>query len=167
MYSRNYPDGGRTSKIIDEHKDEILAVIGDARGVAAITVLAQWCERRGVRVFPSASGHCFVGLWPKEAECHKAAGTEHWSNTAPNFEYRNPSACVGCKCFGIDVSHAPFWKRRYVENKAFMVKAKRLGLLGGTLIAKERAKQSASVLYVLRIELPVLDITDEEENDGN
>lgn len=161
------PTAGRTSKLIYEYKDEILAVVGDARGVAAIAVLAQWCERRGVRVFPSASGHCFVGLWPKDAECHKAAGTGHWSNTAPNYEYRNPSACVGCKCFGIDVSHAPFWNKRYVENKVFVIKANRLGLVGGTLIAKERAKQSASVLNVLRIELPVLDTAGEEETDGS
>lgn len=159
MYERvrgTAPAAGRTAKMIDEYREQILAVIGKQRGVRAINVLAKWCEQRGIKVFPSEAGHCFVSLWPTDAECHKAGGTTHWSKRKPNYDHRTPSLCAGCKCFGIDTSHVQFWTRRYVENQTWVNRADKQKQLAGTYIFRERARQAASVLFVLRTELPEL-----------
>lgn len=150
------PAAGRAAKLIKKYLPQILAVMGEARGVRAITVLEKWCEQRGIKVFPTGPGNCFVSLWPSDAECHKAAGTAHWSNRTPNYSHKSPSVCAGCKCFGIDTSHAQFWVNRYIEYQTWVDWAAERGLLAGMRVSRARAKQAAGILFLLRIELPDL-----------
>jgi integrase len=162
MYRRirgTAPTTGRLAKIIDEHREAINEIIGERSGTEAITHLAEWCEERGIKVFSSGQGKCAIGLYPSEARCHELAGTIHWSRKAPNFSYREPDVCNGCKCFGIDSDHVDFWENRYVENQTAYLKAKARGLTAGFLAIRERAQVSLRVCKALGRKVPTVRIS--------
>jgi hypothetical protein len=150
------PAAGRVAKLIEEFRPTILSIVGDGANPSGLSNLHMWCEDRGIRAFDSPHGICFIALSPCQAECQLAAGTAHWSNTAPNFERREPSLCASCSVFGVDTDHSDFWVNRYIENSTAWLQAKKRGLSKGFRVMQERASTAANMLRVLRIPLPNL-----------
>lgn len=143
---------GRMAKMIDGWLEELRGVIGEKTGVAAINDLQEWCEARGIKVFSSPHGKCFIRLAPTDAKCHEAAKTTHWGQKAPNFSTREPDTCNGCKCFGVDSDHTDFWIARYVDYSDSLNALNTTGLKAGFRIIQERAAQSANMLRALGID---------------
>lgn len=143
---------GRMAKMIDEWLDELKGVVGEKSGVAAINDLQEWCEVRGIKVYSSPHGKCFIRLAPTDAKCHEASATTHWSRKAPNYGSREPDTCNGCKCFGVDSDHADFWISRYMDYTRSFDAFKADGLKAGFRIIQERAAQSANMLRALGID---------------
>lgn len=159
MYRRvvgKEPCAGRVAKLFDKYADVIREVVGDTNRPEGIQQLQEWCESRGIRVFWSPPGKCFIPIAPMEAQCHKLAGTLHWSVKQPNFETREPDICAGCACFGVDAEHADFWKSRYIENETAWRHAKQTGLTYGFRVIQQRADVAANMLHLLQIKLPRL-----------
>ncbi|SAL52352.1 hypothetical protein [Caballeronia concitans] len=148
------PCGGRIAKLFDTYAELLREVIGDSSGQDGIARLQNWCEQRGIRVFTSDHGKCFIKIAPKESKCHEVSGTLHWSLTQPNFSTREPDLCSGCACFGVDLEHGPFWINRYIQCETAWQHAKRTGLTAGFRVIQERAFVAASMLRVLKIDLP-------------
>ncbi|MCS0627941.1 hypothetical protein NX786_01105 [Telluria mixta] len=143
---------GRMAKTIDEWLDELKNIIGENVGVVAIDNLQEWCELRGIKVYSSPHGKCFIRLSPKDAKCHEAGGTVHWNRKSPNYSRREPDACNGCKCFGVDSDHADFWIGRYTDYKKSFEALSANGLQAGFRIIQERVAQSANMLRALNID---------------
>lgn len=147
---------GRMAKMIDEWLEELRAIVGGKSGVAAISELQEWCELRGIKVYSSPHGKCFIRLASTEAKCHELAETSHWSRKVPNYNTREPDTCNGCKCFGVDSDHTDFWIARYVDYKGSLDAFKSSGMKAGFRIIQERASQSANMLRALGIDLNTL-----------
>lgn len=159
MYRRivgDEPSAGRIAKLFDKYADVIREVIGDTGNAEGIKKLQEWCERRNIRVFWSPPGKCFISMAPLNAECHKVAGTLHWSVKEPNFETRAPDLCAGCACFGIDLEHSDFWMERYIENATAWLDVKESKLAPGFRVIRQRAEVAENVLRLLGIEPPSL-----------
>lgn len=152
------PSGGRVGKIIDRYADLVREVIGDSSRPEGIRQLQEWCEQRGIRVFPSPHGKCFLRIAWKQAKCHEVSGTIHWNLRRPNYKTREPDLCAGCACFGVDLDHAEFWINRYVENETAWRQAKKRGLTRGFRVIQERAGVAANMLRVLGIDLPSISV---------
>jgi len=159
MYRRvvgKEPSPGRIAKLVDQYADSIREIVGDANRPDGIEQLQGWCERRGIRVFCSPHGKCFIRIAPMEARCHKVAGTLHWSVKQPNFQTREPDLCAGCACFGVDVENAEFWIDRYIECETAWQYAKKTKLVAGFRIIQQRAEIAENMLHLLGIDLPPL-----------
>ncbi|WOD16955.1 hypothetical protein [Paraburkholderia kirstenboschensis] len=159
MYRRivgEEPCAGRVAKLFDKYADVIREVIGDTSNPEGIKNLQEWCERRNIRVFFSPPGKCFIPIAPLQSECHKVAGTLHWSVKEPNYRTREPDLCAGCACFGIDREHSDFWIDRYVENATAWRDAKQSELSAGFRVIRRRAEVAENILRLLGIELPRL-----------
>ncbi|MFM0658035.1 site-specific integrase [Paraburkholderia sediminicola] len=146
------PSAGRIAKLIEEQSLRIKSIIGDKQGNEAIDVLQIWCVDRGIKIFSSPHGKCFIRISPSTAECHKVAGTVHWSRTRPNFRTREPELCAGCNCFGVDLDHSDFWVERYIEYQSAWTTAEATSRTAGMRVVHERARQSAGVLRALEID---------------
>jgi hypothetical protein len=159
MYQRmvgEEPSAGRVAKLFDKYADLIREVIGDTNSPEGIKQLQEWCERRNIRAFWSPPGKCFISVAPLESECHKVAGTLHWSVREPNFGTRTPDLCAGCACFGIDLEHSDFWMERYVENATAWRDVKQTKLAPGFRVIRHRAEVAENILRLLAVELPSL-----------
>lgn len=148
------PAAGRMARLIDEHAEEIRAVVGDRRGAEGVGRLQDWCAARGIRVFSAPHGGCFIGIKPTAARCHELAGTTSWKVKSPNYAKREPDVCAGCSCFGVDANHGEFWLERYTENQTAWLQAKRAGLTAGFRVIQDRAAQSATMFRVLGLDIP-------------
>jgi hypothetical protein len=143
---------GRMAKMIDEWLDEFRGIVEGKSGVAAINKLQDWCETRGIKVYSSPHGKCFIRLAPTDAKCHEAANTTHWGQKVPNYKTREPDTCNGCKCFGVDSNHIDFWIARYTDYKDSLDALNASGLKAGFRIIQERAAQSANMLRALGVD---------------
>ncbi len=137
---------GRLAQLVDQHKVSVESNKGRLMARAAIK---QMVETHDLRIWFADHGKCVIRLAPKDARCHKIAGTESWANNEPNYAIREPAVCLGCPCFVVDRDHIPFWHRRYTENKVAFAAALKEGLSGEFFVAKERMEQSAKILVSL------------------
>lgn len=139
---------GGMADLVREHRQRLKNVVGDAQGADAYQRMEDWVIQGDVRIWFAEHGKCFMSLMPGSARCHSIAKTDPWLKRQPNYANRNASVCGGCKCFAVDGEHVEFWKERYQRNAAVLAAAS-ADRSAGYKVAKERVRQSESILQTL------------------
>ncbi|WP_194725728.1 hypothetical protein [Noviherbaspirillum malthae] len=106
-----------------------------------------------LRIFFSDHGKCFIRCMPLESRCHEVSGGASWHKVSPNFSNRSPGLCSGCRCFGTDSSHLPYWEARAKEMSEVLKKAKAAGRDTEYRVIKLRAEQSIKIVKSIKTSL--------------
>lgn len=147
---------GRLAKLMDKYRPELVRIIKGLDTSDARKAVDAWCQNRDMKIFFHGYGKCIPAIAPKEAECHKRAQTVHWSNTGPNFAWRDPSTCTGCFLFLADRESIDYWNGRYMENMTSWLEAEAQGRGNDYRIAKVRAEQAKT--YLMKLGAPITDV---------
>lgn len=140
---------GHMAALIEEHRAMLAQLIQDKEAAPAYRAVEEWVIENDLRFWFADHGKCLIRLRPDAARCHQLAGAKDWRNDRPNFEYQEPSVCIGCECFLIDGEHTEFWKQRYHSNQRAVMNAERIGRGDEFYVARQRARQSAAILRAL------------------
>ncbi|WP_265946245.1 hypothetical protein [Dechloromonas sp. A34] len=145
---------GGMADLVREHRAQLRAVIGNSDDGTAFQKMEAWVTEGDLRIWFADHGKCFMSLTPGESRCHTMGQTNPWIKGEPNYAQRNPTVCSGCKCFAVDHEHLDFWQARYQKN-ASILKAAGKDHFKEFTVARERMRQSASILHTLGV--PVAD----------
>lgn len=116
----------------------------------------QFADKNELQIWFNPYGQC-MPLQTSKMTCHNEAGTPHVLRLAPNDATRSPTMCSGCDCWILDVRHAPFWEKRYLENSIAFKRAEKMGMAGNFRVIKERASQAQKLLAKIGINVTHLD----------
>jgi len=140
---------GNMAPWLEAHRKSVRASMQDKTPEQILSDLEHEVVEHDFRIWFADHGKCLIELKPESARCHQIAGTTHWEDQNPNFQYREPSVCVGCECFLIDRESAGFWRKRYFDNQQAVENAERIGRGDEFYVARQRARQAAAILHVL------------------
>jgi hypothetical protein len=147
---------GQMATLIQGHRNMLAQLIKGKEAIPAYRAIEAWVIENDLRIWFAEHGKCLIRLRPNAARCHEQAGTTNWRNDRPNFAFQVPSVCVGCECFLIDSEHIEYWQKRYHSNLDSFTNAERIGRGDEFYVARQRARQSAAILRVLRQEIQVV-----------
>lgn len=167
-YGRGKPIAreGRLAKTLEKYKAEIAELLAGKDEHEEYAAIYQWACDRDLRMFFHGYGGCIPSLAPTEAECHKKAGTTHWSNKGPNYCHRSASVCTGCFLFIAGPETVDYWTQRFIDNMTAWAQAKRIGREREFRVQFERTQQSEKYLRTLGAPIPIIPITPAEATDG-
>lgn len=140
------PMAGKLGDAIEEHREEVIALRDGKPRDAAKRQIRKFVTLHDMRIFHMSEGRCGIRINPLGARCHQLAGTSSWANREPNYATREPSVCLGCKCFGIDRDTAPFWQDRWERNSKIYRDAEKRGQAAEYRVAARRAEQAEKVI---------------------
>lgn len=147
MVTGKRPASGPLARLVAEHRKKISAGATDDEEVMSnILVLVR---ENDIRVQYAAHGKCFVSLFPLDSRCHQLAGTLSWDTSVPNFSVREPSVCLGCKCYAIDPEHEEYWVRREQQNRRMHEEEESAGRLDSAYLFLHRASQANAIVTAI------------------
>ena len=144
---------GGMADLVREHREKLRSVIGDSDEATSYQKMEAWVTKGDLRIWFADHGKCFMTINPSESRCHTMGQTSPWLKGEPNYAQRNPTVCSGCKCFAVDHEHIEFWQARHQKN-ASILKAAGKDHFNEFTVARERMRQSASILRTLGLPIP-------------
>lgn len=149
---------GRMAELVEEHIKELSLLVEGKSEESAYESVRAWVIKNDLRIWFAPHGKCFIGLDPSGSRCHEAAGTTPGLFPVPNYATREPSECLGCKCYLVDGEHGDFWVQRYTTNQTALLEGRRAGRGHEYRVAEERVKQSAGILRKLGVDVPSIEL---------
>lgn len=129
--------------MLERHREVLASIIDDDSLEDAAPRLADWAAEHDLRLWPAEHGSCLINLNPDKAMCHSFSGRIDWRVERPNLSKRNPALCCSCPNFIVTKRDAPFWERRYRENRQAWMQS---GKNPTFRFARDRARQARTIL---------------------
>ena len=140
---------GRMGEQIEEHIGDLRTTIEGLGRSSAWHETVRFVEKFDLRLWFAPHGKC-MPLAQREMRCHELAGTTPNGSLQPNYEWREPSTCIGCTNFVLDQRHKAFWLNRFVEYSSAVTAHSSDGSARGALrVMSERAVQAKILLRKL------------------
>jgi len=150
MLNGENPLAGKMGEQLEQATRDLAARVKGLPTSDAYKEVVRFCESEQLPIFFSPHGAC-MPLQTHSMRCHEEAGTPLLLRKQPNARTRQPSLCVGCNCFVLDVRHADFWVTRYLDNWLAYKRAERSGDARDFKVIKERALQAGKLLKKIGI----------------